>query len=188
METRQQPSGVHRADIRRQVLQATAQALEEPAEASPILPHIDPRDPATWPEGMQAHRAAHLGQVLSNSREHDQNLYELRRDVLTDAAILRMGDEYAFIEAAVAELMASLPQGSRERQIAGQLEDAAQRVAVGIAAACMDLLPLLDQLVPYKAPQEILDALLVSMPEAEPTEAAEGSAHTVARCMQNGKR
>lgn len=141
---------------------AKLQQIRELEQAAGIEPgqRLDPMVPASWPLEMQAHRATHLA-AGPDIADYDAalDLSQLRRTALYDAVLERLGDLYLFADCAIAYLMDHLPEDSPERDLAWKLEDIPDRLVVETIDACMDLVPALERVLPFQAPEEILTAL-----------------------------
>ncbi len=100
-----------------------------------------------------------LAAPAAGEGQFERELHRLRREVLWQAAVEYLGDEYVFVDAAIRELMQCLPKGSRERKLAWRLQSCAQHLTLGAVEVCLTLVPMLQKLLPFASAEELLAAL-----------------------------
>ena len=92
--------------------------------------------------------------------DYDGTLFNLKVDLLQEAVLARLGDDYRFVEAAIRHFMSHLPAGSVESALAHELECSVYFLVKDTVAACLDLVPRLHKVFPWEDPVDIYGAMM----------------------------
>ena len=118
-------------------------------------------DPSTWPADMQERRAEFQADPPEwEDWDYDGTLFNLKVDLLQEAVLARLGDDYRFVEAAIRHFMSHLPAGSVESALAHELECSVYFLVKDTVAACLDLVPRLHKVFPWEDPVDIYGAMM----------------------------